>query len=148
MNTIFHSQTPNKSGLLINDRVKLILFILIFYLFLNLLHIGCPIKFMTGISCPGCGMTRAVRSALLFDFKDAFYYHPLFLLSPVMVFLFLFETYINPKLNKITWSVIIVLFSVTYIIRLLILKNEVVEIDIASGVVLELLHNIFVGGNK
>ena len=26
--------------------------------------IGCPIKFWTGVSCPGCGMTRAWLAAL------------------------------------------------------------------------------------
>ena len=38
-----------------------------FFLIIILLyftHIGCPIKFITGISCPACGMTRAVLAIL------------------------------------------------------------------------------------
>ncbi|MDR0850900.1 MAG: DUF2752 domain-containing protein [Clostridiales Family XIII bacterium] len=40
--------------------------------------VGCPIKLVTGIPCPGCGMTRAFLAAARFDFAEAFLYHPLF----------------------------------------------------------------------
>ena len=40
--------------------------------------IGCPIRVITGIPCPGCGMTRAFASLLHLDFARAFHYHPLF----------------------------------------------------------------------
>ena len=33
--------------------------IAVIYLVFHLVGIGCPIKFTTGISCPGCGMSRA-----------------------------------------------------------------------------------------
>lgn len=49
--------------------------------------IGCPIRFVTGISCPGCGLTRAWLSALQFDFAAAMAYHPLFWLVPPTVLL-------------------------------------------------------------
>ena len=48
--------------------------------FCHLLGITCPIKYVTGISCPGCGMTRAWLSLLRGDTAQAFAYHPLFLL--------------------------------------------------------------------
>ena len=37
---------------------------------------GCPFRFFFGISCPGCGMTRALLAALRLDFAAAFSYHP------------------------------------------------------------------------
>ena len=40
----------------------------------------CPFLYFFGVPCPGCGMTRALIKACTFDFKAAFYYHPLFLL--------------------------------------------------------------------
>ena len=50
-----------------------------FYGFLQLLGITCPIKFITGISCPGCGMTRAWISVLYHhDLHRALHFHPLF----------------------------------------------------------------------
>ncbi len=48
------------------------------YAALLLSGITCPIKQWTGISCPGCGMTRAWLSVLHGDFFAAFSYHPLF----------------------------------------------------------------------
>jgi hypothetical protein len=147
MNAIFQKQVSGSAKKIFKDRLFLITLIVILYLILNLFHIGCPIKYLSGISCPGCGMTRAIWSALFLNFKEAFHYHPLFLLSPIIVLLFLLETYIKPKYYKIAWSIIIPLFLITYFIRLFITKNEVVEIDISSGLVIKLLHHIGVGGN-
>lgn len=48
------------------------------YLVLHLVGIGCPIRWLTGISCAGCGMTRAWLCALRLDFAGAFAAHPLF----------------------------------------------------------------------
>lgn len=126
-------------------KLHLILLLILIYLFLNIFHIGCPIKYFTGISCAGCGMTRAVHSALLFHFSDAFHYHPLFPLVPVMVFLFLFEDYLNVKQIRIAWVIIISLFLITYFIRLFLIKNDVVYIDINSSIMLKSLHSKFLG---
>lgn len=50
---------------------------------LYLLDIGCVFRLMTGIPCPGCGMTRAWLAALRLDFAAAFAYHPLFWVVPI-----------------------------------------------------------------
>lgn len=60
------------------SRIRLVFLILLIYIIFSLFGAGCPIKFITGISSPGCGMTRAVWAALSFRFYEAFYYHPLF----------------------------------------------------------------------
>ncbi|MFR7551894.1 MAG: DUF2752 domain-containing protein [Acutalibacteraceae bacterium] len=38
----------------------------------------CPFRYVFGVSCPGCGMTRALLAAVFSDFETAFSYHPLF----------------------------------------------------------------------
>lgn len=48
-----------------------------------LLAVGCPFYRLTGIVCPGCGLTRAWYSFLTGDWKSAMEYHPLFLVAPV-----------------------------------------------------------------
>ncbi len=53
------------------------------WLALYLLDIGCVFRLMTGIPCPGCGMTRAWLAALRLDFAAAFAYHPLFWAVPI-----------------------------------------------------------------
>ncbi|WP_461883765.1 DUF2752 domain-containing protein [Fusicatenibacter sp.] len=57
--------------------------------FLTLTGIGCPIRFATGISCPGCGMSRAVLLLLSGHFQAAFRMHPLvYAVLPFGVWLF------------------------------------------------------------
>lgn len=52
---------------------------------LSLIGVGCPIRFATGVSCPGCGMTRAWFELLQLHPGAALAYHPLFWLFPVAV---------------------------------------------------------------
>ena len=54
-------------------------------LLLHVTGIGCPIKFATGISCPGCGMTRAWLATLSLRLDLALAYHPLFWTAPMVV---------------------------------------------------------------
>ncbi len=129
------------------ERLKLSLIIGVIYLLLSMFSVGCPLRFLSGIPCPGCGMTRAVWYALQLDFAYAWYYHPLFILAPLMVLLFLFESYLPSKFIRITWGLMIAAFLLTYLLRLLIFKSAVVQIDIRSGAVLRLFYTIFVGGN-
>ena len=73
---------------------------LLYVLCLKLLGISCPIKEVTGISCPGCGMTRACVSALQFKFSKAFYYHPIIFVLPFFV-IALFVLKYQEKIKKI-----------------------------------------------
>jgi len=64
--------------------------IALFFLFLVLLVAGlpwrCPLRALTGIPCPTCGMTRAARLALHGDFTAATRMHPLwFVVAPLLV---------------------------------------------------------------
>ena len=98
------------------------------------LHFPCPIKFITGISCPGCGMSRAAISFLRFDFAKAWYYHPgVFLLIPFTVAILVLN---YKKLYKIR-KVVIVVFScmllAIYLYRILVIKSPVMVVDFKGG---------------
>lgn len=54
---------------------------------LYLLDLGCVFKGITGLSCPGCGMTRAWLAALKLDLAAAVAYHPLFWTVPLALLL-------------------------------------------------------------
>lgn len=54
---------------------------------LYLLDLGCVFKGITGLSCPGCGMTRAWLAALKLDLAAAVAYHPLFWTVPIALLL-------------------------------------------------------------
>lgn len=98
-------------------------------LVMMLLHIPCPIKYLTGMSCAGCGMTRALLSALSLDFGAAFHYHPLWiLLFPTALLLIVFKA----KKKKIAFNAVLscvaILFFTVWIYRLAC-GDEIVAFD-------------------
>lgn len=92
------------------------------WLALYLLDIGCVFRLMTGIPCPGCGMTRAWLAALRLDFAAAFAYHPLFWVVPIaFVLAFVREEVASSKLKRgidIVVIVLCVLVVAVWIVRL------------------------------
>ena len=110
----------------------------------SLLNITCIIKHITGVSCPGCGMTRAVKSLVFLDFSKAFYYHPLvFLLIPIAVLLFLFTARKMYKTRKIFIYIIAFLFIAVYFYRLFFLETAVVVFEPSSGLIGKFLRWLF-----
>ena len=49
---------------------------------------GCPFRRLLGLSCPGCGMTRAWLCALRGQWQSALAYHRLFWAGPPLILLF------------------------------------------------------------
>lgn len=88
-----------------------------------LLFYHCPIKAIIGISCPGCGMTRALISAFCFDFSNAFNYHPLFPLIIIeLIYLFFRKSFkVNQKAELIVGIITLFLFLIVWIFREFIL---------------------------
>lgn len=89
------------------------------YAVLFALGITCPIKFVTGVSCPGCGMTRACLSLLGGDPAAAFGYHPLVWLLPAALALYLFRARLPRRALRYAPAVLAGLFCVVYLIRML-----------------------------
>ena len=63
--------------------------ILVFAVLLYFSPISCVFLQLTGIPCPGCGMTRALICASRLDFAGAFEYHMMFWSVPVLYLYFL-----------------------------------------------------------
>ena len=52
--------------------------------------IPCIFHLVTGLKCPGCGVTRMCVALMHLDFKSAYEYNQMiFILSPVLLFIFL-----------------------------------------------------------
>ena len=89
-----------------SSKVKLIVilfFLFIIYFFLNeVLNFSIPCLFheLTGLYCPGCGITRLFFSLLKFDFYQAFRYNPLIFL---LIILCLIYWIIKILLKKLKW---------------------------------------------
>ena len=55
------------------------------YLLLYVFGVGCLFRRVTGIPCPGCGMTRAWLSLLRGDLAGMLYHHPMAPAIPVLL---------------------------------------------------------------
>jgi len=108
---------------LIGRHALILLVLTLFVLFLSVTGIHCPIRYLLGIPCPTCGTTRAYIAFFHGDFLRAFYYHPLFLLGPSLIFLGIHAK--APFLSRIPQKLILTilcvgsaLFLIVYIVRL------------------------------
>jgi|SRR5699024_5347583 len=83
------------------------------------IHIPCPFKYVTGLDCPGCGMTRASLAILDGNFYQAFRWNMLvFILAPLIgIYLILNHKNLAPRLNKILMGNMLVLTALFFILR-------------------------------
>ena len=85
---------------------------------------GCPIRRITGVPCPGCGVTRATLSLLQLDFAKALRLNPaVFFVYPYLFFLIHIQTKIFAGWKKWVKALILALgaglFLVIWLVRLL-----------------------------
>lgn len=110
---------------------------------LLLLDVGCLFRHITGIPCPGCGMTRAHLAAMRLDFQAAFWYHPLwFLPLPLLAGEFLFPNglFRNKKWNTAFSIVLLVLVVSVYGVRMFLYFPDTPPMEYQPD---NLLHWIF-----
>lgn len=112
------------------------------YLIFYMIGVGCPIYYLTGIPCAGCGLTRAYESLIQGDFTLAFTYHLLFLLPPLFFLWYLLKRRLGDKIYRGGIFIFVFLFLVVYLFRL-IQSNPVNEIQIKEGKIYQLVHYIF-----
>ncbi len=106
----------------------------------------CPFDFLWGVSCPGCGMTRAFLALLLQrDIRAAFYYHPLFpavIIAAVLLAVHFTGLHrFGRKTKNILLSVFCVLFLIVYVLRL-IFCPELISIRPSRGLIFSLLSRL------
>lgn len=85
-----------------------------------LFEVPCIILALTNFPCPGCGMTRALFSALTLDIHTAFSHHAMFWSVPVLYLAMLFDGRLFPKksANIFLYSAIAVGFLINWLVRL------------------------------
>ena len=122
------------------NNIKAVSVILLFYIAIESIGITCPIKFLTGISCAGCGMSRAFLAALKLDFVSAFHFHPLFWLVIPTVLLFIFKNKI--PFFKIFFIIIVTIFIITYLIRMFQPNDNIVVFEPQAGFIYRVIHKL------
>lgn len=116
-----------------SELIMSIIAIIALYGVFSIVGIGCPIKFLTGISCAGCGMTRAWKCLLTGKIEEAFDYHPLVLLPLLFVIFYTQKKKIPQKLYDRIVIVMAILFLIVYVARMLNQNDLIVEFDIKNG---------------
>lgn len=109
----------------------ILLIIFIFYI----TGIGCPIKYFTGVSCAGCGMSRAYFSLLRLDIKAAFHYHPLFFTPPLLLLLFINKDRVKPSTFKALLFTYVAAFVIIYLYRIILAVDDIVVFEPQNGLV-------------
>lgn len=120
--------------------------IVILYIFYAIIGIGCPIKYFTGISCAGCGMTRAWIHFLKGDFSGAFAFHPLFPVPAILLAVFVFGKRVSQKIKYVLLCAAAVLFVIVYLYRLFNPLDTIVTITPQTGFLYRHVLNIFYQG--
>ncbi|MCR5676214.1 MAG: DUF2752 domain-containing protein [Lachnospiraceae bacterium] len=75
-----------------------------YYLFISITHLGipCPVKLLTGYSCPGCGISHLFLSLAKFDLAGAFSANPfVFVLLPFALLYAFYRAHVYVK-NGVT----------------------------------------------
>lgn len=125
------------------SKLKILLLICVVY-YLITWFTGCPIRFFTGVSCPGCGMTRAWLSLLHLDFAKAFHCHPLFITAPFIAAAFLLDDWIDIK--KYRWVIVLTaaIYIIVYLIRIIWFPDDIVSFEPQNGFIYRVFFkNIF-----
>ena len=116
--------------------------VVVLYTAMESIGITCPIKFITGISCAGCGMSRAWIAFLQLDIAKAFEYHPLFWLPPIAVIVLLCKSKINIKIYKIFIFTIVLMFAIVYICRLIWSGDDIVVFEPQNNILFRIIRVI------
>lgn len=109
--------------------------IALLYVVLALLGIGCPIKLVTGISCAGCGMTRAWLAVLHMDMGAAFKYHPLWWSIIPAVLVYIYRGRLRKRTLNIFIFIFITAFVIVYLYRLMAGGQDIVVFKPQDGLI-------------
>ena len=127
------------------DRIEVITSVtavVVLYVILESFGVTCPIKYITGISCAGCGMSRAWIALLHFNIHEAFMYHPLFFLPPVVVIVMLLKSKINIKFYKILMFTMAGAFVIVYLYRMFIGTGDIVVFEPQNNILFRIIRKL------
>ena len=116
--------------------------VVVLYVILESFGVTCPIKYITGISCAGCGMSRAWMAFLHLDIAKAFAYHPLFWLVPIAVIVLLCKSKINIKFYKIFMFTIAGAFVIVYLYRMFIGTGDIVVFEPQNNILFRIIQKL------
>ena len=115
---------------------------MVLYIILESVGITCPIKYITGISCAGCGMSRAWIALLHLDISRAFYYHPLHSLPTIILLIFFNKNKIKINNYKKILITAALVFVIIYLYRMINGSDNIVVFEPQNSIILRFIRNI------
>lgn len=111
-----------------NFILSLVIFVFIYLVVSSFLELYIPCVFneITGLYCPGCGLTRMLKSMLKLDFYQAFRYNPLmFIFFPFIIYMIIDYIYCFYKKKKSKfktlpqwfWNILLIITILYWILR-------------------------------
>ena len=99
------------------DKLIVCLALLLYVIISMRLGIGCILRRLTGIPCPGCGMTRALLCAAQLRFADAFRYHMMVWSVPILVLALLKDgkLFQSKRANSILYGILLAGFLLNWL---------------------------------
>lgn len=134
--------TPQKKNDLLSAGCA-ILAVALLYLFFHFSGIGCPLHFLTGINCPGCGMSRACLALLRLRFADAWHYHPLVYSLPFALLVYLFRKKMPLRIYHFLTFTFIALFVTIYLVRMFDPTCDIVTFQPEQGFIFRTIKFLF-----
>ena len=139
---MLHKHMKKRAYSLRTEAISAIAAVVILYIILESFGVTCPIKYLTGISCAGCGMSRAWISLLHLNLQDAFMYHPLFFLPPVALIIMLCKSKINIKFYKIFMFTIAGAFVIVYLYRMIAGNDNIVVFEPQNNIIFRIMREL------
>lgn len=84
----------------------------------------CFFRGFFGIPCPGCGLSRSYMALLKGHLGEALYYHPLFVLPPLVLIIYLLRNnrYVQWLYKKkLFWICLLIIFFGVYVVRMILM---------------------------
>lgn len=106
----------------------------------------CLFKFIFGIPCPLCGLTRALFYASQFKFKKSFYYHIAWPIVIIIIAIHVLSEFKVIIINKKKFRVILIIFSILnliYYFYRLFNGSNIVKINFEESLIYKLYSIIF-----
>ena len=127
------------------EGIKLIIGLIAAVLLMHFSGIGCPIRWLSGIPCAGCGMSRAALALAHGHVQEAVRLHPLVLLLPpgallCAAYALMPERFPKKAVNIALWGTA-ALFVIVYTVRILH-HDPVLYINLSEGMLWKLTREV------
>ena len=113
---------------------------LYWYIFFNFMPSACIFKNITGVPCPGCGLTRSGVALLKGQWQKSLYFHALLL--PVLSLMGLSVIGVLQKIkSKYLWAMVFIVFAY-YVIRMIMFFPNQAPLDYQENNLINFLFKL------